>query len=272
MEPRSPTHGDRVLLLTERGNRYLITLKRGERFHSEDGVLSHDEVVGRPYGSVVETSTGTKVAILYPHVYDLLASMPRRTQIVYPKDLGLIAFLLDARPGSVIVEGGTGSGVLALYLATRVHPGGRVISYDLSDEYFPAVRKMAERLGVQEAVELRRGDLRDADVEGSDGFVADVPEPWEVMPAARRCLRGGGVLVAIVPSVNQLERSVVSMRRNGIIDLFVGELMIRPWRVREGATRPVHLTRGHTVFVISGRKLDEQDVSGWNLKLPFGFR
>lgn len=272
MEPRSASHGERVLLLTEKGNRYLVTLKRGERFHSEDGVISHDDLAGKPYGSVVTSSTGTKVALLYPQVYDLLASLPRRTQIVYPKDLGLIAFLLDAKPGSLIVEGGTGSGVLALYLATRVHPGGKVISYDLNDEFFPAVRKAAERLGVQEAVELRRGDLRDADVEGADGFVADVPEPWEVVPAARRCLRGGGVFVSIVPSVNQLERSVLAMRRNGIIDLFVGELMIRPWRVREGATRPVHVTRGHTVFVISGRKVEEADVSSWNLKLPFGFR
>ena len=151
MEPRSASHGERVLLLTEKGNRYLVTLRRGERFHSEDGVISHNDLAGKPYGSVVTSSTGTKVALLYPQVYDLLASLPRKTQIVYPKDLGLIAFLLDAKPGSLIVEGGTGSGVLALYLATRVHPGGKVISYDLNDEFFPAVRKAAERLGVQEA-------------------------------------------------------------------------------------------------------------------------
>ena len=114
MEHRSALHGERVLLLTEKGNRYLVTLKRGERFHSEDGVISHDDLAGKPYGSVVTSSAGTKVALLYPQVYDLLVSLPRRTQIVYPKDLGLIAFLLDAKPGSLIVEGGTGSGVLEI--------------------------------------------------------------------------------------------------------------------------------------------------------------
>jgi hypothetical protein len=35
----------------------------------------------KPYGSVVTSSTGTKVALLYPQVYDLLASLPRKTQI-----------------------------------------------------------------------------------------------------------------------------------------------------------------------------------------------
>lgn len=64
MEPRSASHGERVLLLTERGNRYLITLRRGERFHTEDGVISHDDLAGKPYGSVVTSSTGTKVAVL----------------------------------------------------------------------------------------------------------------------------------------------------------------------------------------------------------------
>jgi tRNA (adenine57-N1/adenine58-N1)-methyltransferase len=81
LEHRSASHGERVLLLTEKGNRYLVTLKRGERFHSEDGVISHDDLAGKPYGSVVTSSTGTKVALLYPQVYDLLASLPRKTQI-----------------------------------------------------------------------------------------------------------------------------------------------------------------------------------------------
>jgi carbon starvation protein len=35
----------------------------------------------KPYGSIVTSSTGTKVALLYPQVYDLLASLPRKTQI-----------------------------------------------------------------------------------------------------------------------------------------------------------------------------------------------
>ncbi|MCS7127469.1 MAG: hypothetical protein NZ953_03665 [Thaumarchaeota archaeon] len=265
-------YGDRVLLLTERGNRYLVTLKRGERLHSEDGVLSHDSLVGLEHGDVVESTTGVRAAVLYPTVYELLASMPRRTQIVYPKDLGMIAFLADARPGSKIVEGGTGSGVLALYLATRVCPGGLVVSYDLSDERFPVIERMAERLGVKEALVLKRGDLGEPEEREVDAFVVDVPEPWSVIGGAVKALRGGGTFVAIVPSVNQLERTVSAMRASGIVDYFVGELMIRPWRVRVGATRPVHVTRGHTVFIASGRRVNAADVSSWNLKLPMGFR
>ncbi|MCS7118085.1 MAG: protein methyltransferase [Thaumarchaeota archaeon] len=265
-------YGDRVLLLTELGNRYMVTLKRGEKLHAEDGVLSHDALVGKEHGDVIETSKGVKVAVLFPSAYELLASMPRRTQIVYPKDLGLIAFLADARPGCKIVEGGTGSGVLALYLATRVTPGGLLVSYDLSDERFPVIERIAERMGVKEVLRLKKGSLAGVEERGVDAFIADVPDPWTVIGGAVTSLKGGGAFVAIVPSVNQLERTVAAMRGSGIIDQFVGEVMIRPWRVKVGATRPVHVMRGHTVFIASGRKVNLQDVSNWNLKLPLGFR
>ncbi|MCS7095118.1 MAG: hypothetical protein NZ988_04855 [Thaumarchaeota archaeon] len=272
MERKALGYGEKVLLLTERGNRYLLTLKRGEKLHAEDGVLQHDSLIGKVPGEVVETSKGVKVALLYPSVYELLAAMPRRTQIVYPKDLGLIAFLLDARPGCAIVEGGTGSGVLALYLATRISPGGLLVSYDLNDERFPIIERMAERLGVKDVLKLKKGSLAEVEEREVDAFVADVPDPWNVIGGAVASLRGGGTFAAIVPSVNQLERTVSAMRASGIIDLFVGELLIRPWRVREGATRPVHITRSHTVFIASGRKVNVRDVSDWNLKLPVGFR
>ena len=45
--------GDRVLLLDAKRRRYLVTLQEGGEFHSHNGVVRHDELLGPPEGSVV---------------------------------------------------------------------------------------------------------------------------------------------------------------------------------------------------------------------------
>lgn len=59
--------------------------------------------------------------------------MNRSTQILYTPDIALILMLLDARPGSVICETGTGSGSLSHAIATRIAPSGHLYTHDISE-------------------------------------------------------------------------------------------------------------------------------------------
>jgi len=85
-------------------------------------------VVGAEYGSAARTSTGQTVYLMKPTIEDFIMRGERRTQIVYPKDMGIIAARINARTGSRILEIGSGLGVLTYYLAAVC---GNVLSIEL---------------------------------------------------------------------------------------------------------------------------------------------
>ncbi|MEM0381902.1 MAG: hypothetical protein QW059_00945 [Nitrososphaerota archaeon] len=266
-------HGDRVLIVTETGHRYFLTVRKGQVFHSSDGYFEADKIVTLMEGNEIRSNTGRRGVVFRPLFLENLLSLPRRTQVIYPKDLGFILVLSDVRPGSKVVEGGTGSGVLALMLASYVAPSGKIYSYDLEGENFPAIAKMAERLGLSGVLELKRGDIYSGVEERNvDAFIADVPRPWDAVDQAKKSLRGGGMFVSIVPTVEQLVKICEKLRERGFLEYFSGELLIRPWRVRQGMTRPHHISRAHTVFIVAARKTEFENLSDWTLKLPDGLR
>ena len=45
--------GEQVLLIDQRGKRHLIFLRKSETFHSDQGWVPHDAVIGQPEGSWV---------------------------------------------------------------------------------------------------------------------------------------------------------------------------------------------------------------------------
>ncbi|MEA2501812.1 MAG: tRNA (adenine57-N1/adenine58-N1)-methyltransferase catalytic subunit, partial [Actinomycetota bacterium] len=48
--------GERVLLLDDRGRRYLITLQQGQSYHFHRGIVAHDLLIGQPEGVTVRTT------------------------------------------------------------------------------------------------------------------------------------------------------------------------------------------------------------------------
>ena len=120
---RTIGEGDRVLFVTQRGKRYLVSVKRGERFHTSEGYVEFDDVIGKRYGSRIKTNTGSVWTAFEPTILDHVLNFPRITQIVYPKDLGYIILMSGVRCGSRVVEGGTGSAVLTAVLAYQFGDG-----------------------------------------------------------------------------------------------------------------------------------------------------
>ena len=59
--------------------------------HTHLGVIDVSSLIGMKYGSPVRTSEGKIVYLIEPTTYDLIMKSERKTQIIYPKDLGFIA-------------------------------------------------------------------------------------------------------------------------------------------------------------------------------------
>ncbi|MCA1834633.1 MAG: methyltransferase domain-containing protein, partial [Actinobacteria bacterium] len=176
--------GDRSLLIDPKGRRFMIRLVEGGEFHYHGGVVLHSLIIGADEGTVVHSTLGGSLTCFRPRLSDFVLKMPRGAQVVYPKDLGAILVHADVYPGISVLEAGSGSGSLTMTLARAVGENGRVVSYELREDFHrKAAENVAAFLGrIPPWVELRHGDLRDVVATGEqfDRAVLDMPEPWEL--------------------------------------------------------------------------------------------
>lgn len=260
--PRGPLQpGERVLLIDGRGRRYLVTLSSGGQFHSHQGTVDHDGLIGGPEGVTVPTSKGGRLHVFRPTLSDYQLKMKRGAQVVYPKDVGMILVYADIYPGARVLEAGTGSGSLTLALARAAGPDGLVVSYEVrEDHHEQAVANITawyEGMGGKpENLELKLGDVFEGiDEEEIDRAVLDMPEPWRALPTLGDALVPGGILCCYLPTIPQVSRTVEEMRSAGFSFLSTFEVLHRTWNVDDRSVRPDHRMVGHTGFLITGRKL-----------------
>ncbi len=251
------TEGSDVLLFLDGRRNYLVHVNEGDRFHTHRGFIRFDDIIGKSYGQSVQTNIGHRFFLLKPTVYDYLMKSLRSTQILYPKDIGLIFVYSAVQPGSRVVEAGTGSGALTTALANIVRPTGRVYSYDVRGEFQKRAARNLQRAGLAEFVELKEGDVtRNIDEEEVDAVVLDIATPWLAIPVAHEALRGGGAVVSFSPTIEQVTKSVSALETHGYVDLETVECILRRIKVKEGETRPETLMIGHTGYVTRGRKIE----------------
>lgn len=255
--------GERVLLVDRRGRRYVLTLQVGEIWHSHGGGVPHDLLIGSAEGTLVHSATGMAFRAFRPRMADFVLKMPRRAQVVYPKDVGAIIVEADVFPGSRVLEGGTGSGSLTLALCRATGPEGRVVSYDLRPEFqAAAARNIASFFGkLPEWLELRGGDVHEIEGSGEnfDRAILDLPEPWAVLGALTSVLAPGAILCGYLPTANQVQQLVLALERNGFEHLETFEVLHRSWHVTARSVRPDHRMVAHTGFITIGRRVWSPD-------------
>jgi tRNA (adenine57-N1/adenine58-N1)-methyltransferase len=250
--------GERALLVDRRGRRYMITLKQGDRFHFHQGFIDHDAIIGEDEGVRLSASSGARLIAYRPSLADFILKMPRGAQVIYPKDVGIILIEADIYPGATVLEAGTGSGALTLALARAVGDRGRVISYELREDFAARARANVESfLGkIPDAVDLRVGDVVDASIEEPvDRVVLDLPEPWRVLARAVELMRPGAIFCSYVPSTTQVSQTTEALRAAGMGEIATREVLVRTWHVEGTAVRPDHRMVAHTGFVMTGRFL-----------------
>ncbi len=250
------TAGDHCLLVDLKGRKYLLTLRVGGQFHSHLGALSHDDIIGTEEGTLVATGTGSRLLAISPRFVDYVLKMRRGAQVVYPKDIGPILLYGDIGPGSVVLEAGTGSGALTMALIRAVGPEGRVISVEVRDDHAAHARRTIEGFfgGVPDNLELRIGVIEEiAEEVEATRVVLDLPEPWHFARGGAG-LVPGGVLVAYLPTIPQVQTLVETMRESGVYSMIQAfETLHREWKIEGRSVRPDHRMVGHTGFVVVAR-------------------
>ena len=243
-----------VLVYRDRRRRWLVKPKDTPKLHTHLGILDVAGLVGKDYGITVTTTMGDELTILEPTIEDLVMKLARRTQVIYPKDLGLMAIKLGVHAGSRVIETGTGSGATTALMAYLVQPTGMVYTYDLNPEFQEVARKNVERVGLSESVTFNIGDSRQGFRErGMDAAILDVGDPWEVVHSMRESLKPSAPMAAVTPTTNQAERLVAKMKEEGFVNVETVEILLRNLEARVGMTRPSNIMVGHTAYLTFGR-------------------
>jgi tRNA (adenine57-N1/adenine58-N1)-methyltransferase len=259
-ERRGPFRaGDRVQLTDPKGRMHTITLSPGREFHTHSGGFGHDDLIGRPEGSVVANTAGVEYLALRPLLADYVLSMPRGAAVVYPKDAGQVVAMADIFPGARVVEAGVGSGALSMSLLRAVGDTGLVHSYERRGDFADIARANVESFfgAPHPAWRLTVGDLAEAiDETDVDRVVLDMLAPWENLGVAARALVPGGVLICYVATVTQLSRTAEAMRADGrYTEPQAWESLVRGWHLEGLAVRPQHRMVGHTGFLLTARRM-----------------
>lgn len=247
--------GDLILLYQDAKHKYLLRAENKE-FHTDKGVINLKEAVGKKWGERILSNLEEEFFLLRPSLEDLIMKVKRRTQIIYPKDIGIILTKSGIFPGARAIEAGCGSAALTTALANFVRPQGRVYSYEQNPEILANARSNIEKNGLAEYVEFKEKQVSDEFEEKDVDFVMiDIGSPWELIPAAYKALKGSGRFCTICPSFEQLMQTVFSLQENNFTQIESLEVFVRRLLVRKGKSRPQQRMPSHTGFLVFAVKV-----------------
>jgi len=238
--------GDLVLLMGQRN--YLV--KAQDKFSTQFGEINLDKLVRRKYGTKIKSHMGKEFIVVQPRTCDLLKKIKRMPQIVMPKDAGMIAGITGLTKRDKVVDAGTGSGALTIFLAGIVE---KVYTYERRPEFASIARENFKKCGLTNVV-LREKDIEKGIQEKEvDVITLDMGSPEKAIKHAHKALKPGGFVVVYSPVVEQILKVQNAMK--GFSEVKTIECIKRDWEVGNNKTRPRTRMIGHTAFLTFGRKI-----------------
>ncbi len=258
--------------------------KRDEQFHNEGGTekeantdaqrggiisqadITRDQDTLATPKAAVEAASGF-VHILPPTPEIWTASLPHRTQVVYTPDYSYVLHRIRARPGTVLIEAGAGSGSFTHAAARAVYNGsptakqresdpkgldgdsyGKVYSFEFHEQRAQKLKDELQEHGLDNVVELTHRDVC------QDGFIPfqtppshmnanaiflDLPAPWL---ALKHLTRGRPSyllnpttsihLCTFSPCIEQVQRTITTLRQLGWLEIEMVEIAAKRIEVR----------------------------------------
>ncbi len=238
------------ILIDQKGRKYIFN---NEDMHTKDGVIKKEDVEKCEIGNTVKTHLGIEYTVISPNVSDIMQKAKRGPQAITLKDAALIAGFANLHSGSKVVNAGTGSGILDIFLAYVVEPE-KVISYEIREDFAKIAKKNFEKFGIKN-VEIKMKNIYEGiDEENLDAIILDLPEPWRVVPFATEKLKIGGTLISFSPSIEQSKKFHDALNANFLQETF--ECILRNWDMK--AVRPCSRMIAHTGFITVARLISKK--------------
>jgi tRNA (adenine57-N1/adenine58-N1)-methyltransferase len=248
--------GDIAQLVGLSHKNFIIRLEQGKTLQTHRGSLAHDDCIGKQWGSQVFSHLGNPFFLVQPSLGDLITTIRRTTQILYPKDIGFILVSMGIGPGDQVIEAGTGSGAMTTALAFTVGPRGHVTTYEIREEMQTLARENLKRLGLEDRVTFKLADIKDGiDERNMRALFMDIPTPEQFITQTREALIPGGFFGCIVPTMNQLMKLIPVLRREDFAFLEICETFLRYYKPVPARIRPTDRMIAHTGYLVFARPI-----------------
>ncbi|PSN52092.1 hypothetical protein C0J52_03897 [Blattella germanica] len=218
-----------------------IKNKKGEFvenvFQTTYGALKVQSLIGKKYGTKIALSRGWAY-VLHPTPELWTLTLPHRTQIIYTPDISMIIFQLEIKPGSIVVESGTGSGSLSHALIRCIKPSGHLYTFDFHEYRVSVAREEFESHGVGQFVTVKQRDVCQdgfgSDLNGkADAIFLDLPHPWEAVPHAVVSLKNtGGRFGSFSPCIEQVQQTCEVLTQHGFVEIATIECLQKELQVQ----------------------------------------
>lgn len=242
--------------------------RKRKRPEGEVGGAADDDAKDDAANAIKQAATASSgfVHILPPTPELWTASLPHRTQVVYTPDYSYVLHRIRARPGTRIIEAGSGSGSFTHASARAVYNGyptddrdrkGKVFSFEYHETRFEKMKNEISGHGLDGLVQLTHRDvykdgfLVDGESPEAESIFLDLPAPWQALPHLSRrrptteeCTADGekpwvsplnpkksAYICTFSPCIEQVTKTVSAMRRLGWVNIEMVEIANRRLQV-----------------------------------------
>ncbi|CAG8600875.1 1445_t:CDS:2, partial [Funneliformis mosseae] len=200
---RYKTHieeGELVIAYLSRENMTPLIVDSKKTYNNKFGIFKHKDMIGFMY-------------LLHPTPELWTHVVPHRTQILYAADISYITTYLDLKPGSVVLESGTGSGSFSHSLARTIAPNGHLYTFEFHEERAKAVKQDFEEHGLSDLITIECRDVC------KNGFgVTDLVH--------------AGKISCFSPCIEQVQRTCASLNENGFVEIKMYECLMREHEIK----------------------------------------
>jgi tRNA (adenine57-N1/adenine58-N1)-methyltransferase len=220
-------------------------------FSCEFGTYDLKKTVGKRFG--IKIKIGKEIfTIVKPTIIDLLKKAKRGPQIILPKDLGVIISVTGCSPGWKIVDAGTGSGFLSMFLANL---GCKVYTYEKNKKFYEIAKRNVKRFGLKN-VNLKNADISKGIREKNvDMVTLDMKNPEKVIKHTFKVLKSGGWLAVYSMHIEEVKKVHKELLKYDFTNIKILENLHREWQSIKQFTRPKTYMLAHTGFLTFARKL-----------------
>ncbi|MCX8172000.1 MAG: tRNA (adenine-N1)-methyltransferase, partial [Archaeoglobaceae archaeon] len=240
-------------VILSRGKHSFLVEKFEGKLHTHHGVIELGELKEKSFGDTIKTHTGVEYKIAPFNLSGFFKHFKRSATPVMPKDIGAIIVYTGLSPDSLIFDAGTGTGMLAAYLA-YFNKFGEVVTVEKRKDFAKIARKNFRLAGLKnihqvigDALLVAEGFKKEFDL-----VVLDMKDDVVFIPKAKEILRVGGYLAVYNPYIESAREVYETMIKNDFRELEAFEILRIDLDIKRIGTR-TSTGVWHTGYIVIGR-------------------
>lgn len=239
-------------MLISKERSFLVKVEKNKKINTDFGIIELNDIINKKYQDKITTHKGKEFFIVKPTIIDFLNKTARiMPQAVRPKDSALILAFTGINKSSIIVESGTGSAWITLFLANYVK---KIYSYEIRKDFYENAKNNIRKVNFKNIVLKNKNILDGIEEKNVDAVILDMKNAEKVVNNAFNALKHGGWLVIFSPYIEQVKAVVNEIKKFNFTQLLIVENVLRPWQIDDHSL-PYRKGLLHTGFLTFARKV-----------------